>query len=183
MTTEFVKAAVRACAQRAADVLPARLCHLASLRKLTAYLAIVELELPAPKVRRALGWRRADLDEACLDIEDLREDPHLDDAIAAAAMDLRAEMEPRPAVVAPAPAPVSVEVLNAKRTARAARRALELLIAADGAIVRHEAFGSPCWARIAICAARKTIGSGAIRTIRGEGFQITASGLKSLRAC
>jgi hypothetical protein len=180
MTADIVRAAVRACFERSRDLLPAARGRLACARTLAAYLAVVELELPAPQVRRALGWRRADLDAACLDVEELREDPHLDDIIAAAAADLRVGYAPRPPAVARARA--SVEALNAQRSARAARRALELLIAAGGDVVRHEAFGSAGSARIAICAARKTIGGGAIRTVRGEGFQITEAGLKSLRA-
>lgn len=180
MTADPVRAALRACALRAADILPASRYILGPSRKLAAYLAVVELELPAPRVRRVFGWRRADLDAACLDIEDLREDPHLDETITAAAMDLRAALAPRPEPVA-AP-PVSVEVLNAQRTARAARRALELLVAAGGDIVPHRAFGAACSARVAICAARKTIGGDAIRTIRGQGFQITEAGLMVLRA-
>lgn len=179
MTPHLVRATLRACTQRAADILPRGCGQLAPARRLAAYLAVVELELPAAQVRRSLGWRRAELEAACLDIEDLREDPHLDEAIAAAAIDLHAALAPRSPPVARAPA--SVEVLNAQRSARAARRALELLVAAGGEIVPHEAFGAACSARIAICAARKAIGADAIRTIRGQGFQITEAGLRTLR--
>lgn len=174
MTADVVRSVLRACRDRAAEILPA------SRGALAVYLAVVELELPAAQVRRAQSWRRVDLDAALLDVEDLREDPDLDEAIATAAAHLRASLPLRPATVAAAPVPV--EVLNAQRTARNARRALELLLAAGGGIVGHEAFGTPCSARTAICAARKKIGPGAIRTIRGQGFQITEAGLKALRA-
>jgi hypothetical protein len=174
MTADVVRSVLEACRRRAAEILPA------SRGLLVAYLAVVELELPAAQVRRALSWRRGDLDAALLDVEELREDPGLDEAIAAAAANLRTSLALKPAPVAPTPVPV--EVLNAQRTARNARRALELLLAAGGGIVGHEAFGTPCSARTAICAARKKIGPGAIRTIRGQGFQITEAGLRALRA-
>lgn len=180
MTEDFVRATLRSCSRQAAEILPPSGDRHDPSRVLAVYLAIVELELPASKVRRALGWRRHDVDAACLDIEDLREDPVLDEAIAAAAEELRTHVPARPAP--PAPAPVSVELLNAQRTARAARRALELLVAADGGLVRHEAFGTACSARVAICAARRKIGGDAIRTIRGQGFQITEAGLAILKA-
>lgn len=180
MTADLVRTALRTCAARAAEILPAARGRHAPSRKLAAYLATVELELPASQVRRVLAWRRSELDAACLDVEDLREDPDLDEAIAAAGADLRIALEPQARAVAVST--VAVEVLNAQRSARAARRALELLVAAEGGIVPHRAFGAACSARIAICAARKQIGSGAIRTIRGQGFQITEAGLKALRA-
>ena len=180
MTADPVRAALRACALRAADVLPTCRSRLAPSRKLAAYLAVVELELPAPRVRRVLRWRRADLDAACLDIEELREDPQLDEAIEAVATDLRIEFAPHP--TAAAPAPLGVKALNAQRSARAARRALSLLVAAGGEIVPYQAFGAACSARVAICAARKALGGGGIRTIRGRGFRITEAGLATLRA-
>jgi hypothetical protein len=180
VTAELVRATLRACGARAEEILPVTGGRLALARKLAAYLAIVELELPFSQVRRALAWRTCELDAACLDVEDLREDPDLDEAIAAAGRALRAGLGPRSApAVRPA---VPVEVLNAQRSARAARRALEILVAARGEVVGHEAFGSACSARTAICAARKKIGPAAIRTIRGRGFQITEAGLRALCA-
>jgi hypothetical protein len=179
MTTDLVRTTLSACAARAAAIFPAARHRLAPTRKLAAYLAVVELELPAPKVRRALAWRRGELDAACLDIEELRENPDLDEAIASAGRALRASLLPvAPPIVRRT---VSVEMVNAQRTARAARRALELLVAAGGEVVGHEAFGTAGSARTAICAARKKIGPGAIRTIRGRGFQITEAGLQALR--
>ena len=180
MTADLVRAALHACRQRAADLPLVPRAAATPLRKLAAYLAVVELELPAPQVRRALGWRRAELDAACLDIEDLREDPHLDEAVSEAASELRTRFAPRPTPLAAGP--VSIQLLNTQRSARAARRALELLVAAGGKTVPHEVFGGASTARVAICAARKTLGGGAIRTIRGQGFQITETGLKALRS-
>lgn len=180
MTADLVSAALRACTRRSTEVLTSSRAPMAPTRKLAAYLAVVELELPASRVRRALGWRRTDLDTACLEVEDLREDPQVDEAIEAAATDLRAEFAPHPTPAAPAP--LGVEALNAQRSARAARRALSLLVAAGGEIVPYQAFGAACSARVAICAARKALGGGGIRTIRGRGFRITEAGLAILRA-
>jgi hypothetical protein len=138
----------------------------------------VELELPAPRVRRWLGWTRGEVDAACLDVEELREDAEIDEAIALAGVELRAR---HPRVDRATRQSPDVAKLNARRAARAARRALELLVQAGGQIVAHEAFGTVQTARTAICAARKEIGAAAIRTVRGRGFRMTEAGLQAAR--
>lgn len=177
MTQPLDRTTLRACAARAAEIFPRVTGRLARPGQLTAYLAIVELELPVGGVRRWLDWTRADVDAACLDVEDLREDAALDEAIAAAGAKLRAG----PVGSAPAPTRVAPAVadLNAQREARAARRALQLLLEAGGEVVSHQAFGTVQTARTAICAARKTVGPGGIRTIRGRGFRITEAGIRA----
>ena len=180
MTYPLDRTALRACAARAAEIFPRVARHIARPGQLTAYLAIVELELPAGGVRRWLDWSRADVDAACLDVEDLREDPALDEAIAAAGAALRAGFNG--SVQAAKRSAPAVADLNAQRAARAARRALQLLLQAGGEVVGHQAFGSVQTARTAICAARKTVGPGAIRTVRGRGFRITEAGIRAAQA-
>jgi hypothetical protein len=169
---------LRACATHAGEIFPRVRDELADARRLAAYLAVVELELPAPGVRRWLGWTRRDVDAACLDVEELREDAAIDEAIACAGIELRARHPRVERATRPRP---DVADLNARRTARAARRALELLVEAGGQIVAHEAFGTVQTARTAICAARKEIGHAAIRTVRGRGFRMTEAGLRAAR--
>jgi hypothetical protein len=169
---------LRACAACAEEVFPRVGRRLAGARRLAAYLAVVELELPAPGVRRWLGWTRSDLEAACLDVEELREDTAIDEAVALAGVELRAR---HPRAERAVRQPPDVADLNARRDARAARRALELLVQAGGQIVAHAAFGTVQTARTAICAARKEIGPAAIRTVRGRGFRITEAGLQAVR--
>jgi hypothetical protein len=176
MTQMIDRALLGACAAQADEIVRRAGRQLRCPGPIKAYLAVVELELPASGVRRWLGWRRSEVDAACLDVEDLREHPALDEAIAAAGAALRERVAAR-AVIGREPAPVAD--LNAQRTARAARRALRLLVEADGRVVGHEVFGSAETARKAIWAARKQIGPDAIRTIRGRGFRITEAGLRA----
>lgn len=177
MTQPLDRTTLRACAAHAAVIFPRVAGRLARPGQLTTYLAIVELELPVGGVRRWLDWSRADVDAACLDVEDLREDPAVDEAIAAAGAALRAEV--RSSVKTSSREAPAVADLNAQRAARAARRALQLLLEAGGGVVSHQAFGTVQTARTAICAARKAVGPGGIRTIRGRGFRITEAGIRA----
>jgi hypothetical protein len=174
MTQALDRALLRSCAAAAEAIYPRTAGDLASAGALTAYLAVVELELPASGVRRWLDWNRSDVDAACLEVEDLREDAGLDEAIAGAGAALRRQLAAGPMQ--------EVADLNAQRNARAVRRVLELLVQARGEVVGHHEFGSVETARTAICAARKEIGSDGIRTIRGRGFKITEAGLRAARA-
>jgi hypothetical protein len=176
----FIRPTLRACAARASEILPHAEGRVNRRDQLAAYLAIVELELSASDVRRALEWTRDQVDASCLEIEDLRETQALDEAIASAGVALRSTLRRAPA--RPSRTSPCVADLNAQRTARAARRALELLLAAGGEIVGHSAFGTVCSARTAICAARKEVGRGAIHTVRGRGFRITEGGIRAARA-
>jgi hypothetical protein len=169
---------LRACAACAEEIFPPVGRRLAGARRLAAYLAVVELELPAPCVRRWLGWTRSDLEAACLDVEELREDTRIDEAVALAGVELRAR---HPRIERATRPPPDAADLNARRDARAARRALALLVQAGGQIVAHAAFGTVQTARTAICAARKEIGPAAIRTVRGRGFRLTEAGLQAAR--
>jgi hypothetical protein len=178
MSPAIDRAHLRACATCAEEIFPRMRRRLAGARSLAAYLAVVELELPAPGVRRWLGWTRSDLEAACLDVEELREDAAIDEAVARAGVELRARHPPVERAVRQPP---DVADLNARRDARAARRALELLVQAGGQIVAHAAFGTVQTARTAICAARKEIGPTAIRTVRGRGFRMTEAGLQAAR--
>jgi hypothetical protein len=180
MTGQLIRPTLRACAARAAQIIPGLEGSHSRTDQLAAYLAIVELELSASDVRRALEWTRDEVDAACLEIEELRETLALDEAIATAGVALRSTFRRAPA--RPSRTSPCVADLNAQRTARAARRALELLLAAAGGIVGHAAFGSVCSARTAICAARKEVGRSAIRTVRGRGFCITKAGIRAAQA-
>jgi hypothetical protein len=180
MTGPLIRPTLRACAARATQIITVVEGRRSRTDQLTAYLAIVELELSASDVRHALKWTRGEVDAACLEIEDLRENQALDEVIASAGVALRSTLRQAPA--RPSRNSPCVADLNAQRTARAARRALELLLAAGGEIVGHAAFGTVCSARTAICAARKEVGRSAIRTVRGRGFRITEAGIRAARA-
>jgi hypothetical protein len=159
-----------------ADVIACQVVqHSARRRALKAYLAAVELELPASGVRRWLAWTRSELDAACLEIEDLRENAGIDEVISDAGAALRGLAPPSHGTPPTAP----IADLNAQREARAARRAVELLVQAGGQIVEYAAFGTAETARKAVCAARKEIGRDGIRTVRGRGFWITQAGLRA----
>jgi hypothetical protein len=179
MTAPLDRAQLQACAALAGEIVRGAGLEGRS-RPLKTYLAVVELELPASGVRRWLGWTRTQVDAACLEIEDLREDPALDELIATAGAALRERSAARG--VTHRSEASAVRDLKAQRAARAARRALHLLVEARGRVVGHQAFGSAETARKAICAARKQIGADAIRTVRGRGFRITEAGLRALRA-
>jgi hypothetical protein len=180
MTQTLDRALLQACAAQADEIVRGTGGALRHTAPIKVYLAVVELELPASGVRRWLGWRRSDVDAACLEVEDQRERPALDEAIAAAGAALRERVVAAAVTIGREQAPLAD--LNAQRAARAARRALRLLIEAGGRVVGHEAFGSAETARKAIWAARKAIGPDAIRTVRGRGFRMTEAGLRAARA-